>query len=73
MCCTNWIIDDFNKELWNVKGSETIRSVHVSYFYPVLLIHHELISNMNVAESPNLMFSQEYSSSIRPEVPKGEH
>lgn len=47
MCCTNWIIDDLNKELWNVKGSETIRSVRVSYFYPMLLIHHELISDMN--------------------------
>jgi hypothetical protein len=47
MCCTNWIIDDLNNELWNVKGSEMIRSVHVSYFYPMLLIHHELILDMN--------------------------
>jgi hypothetical protein len=48
MCCTKWIIDELNKELWNVKGSEMIQSVHVSYFfYLMLLIHHELISDMN--------------------------
>jgi hypothetical protein len=33
MCCTNWIIDDLNNELWNVKGSEIDEDI--LHYYPL--------------------------------------